>query len=166
MSDIETYDNLVYYLSDMDECSSSCIFYEDCPVSLDGTRLNTCLIKRDKTYDVFYNLFVNTKKGIDAEIKNALYKMSRDAITTGDNKDYLNNLVKVKSAFYGPDKNKDVEEITAINIEITPVGDPVQQTSEPQVSEEARPKRNTNSKKRNTEDGVRSTKHKGCTVYR
>mgnify|MGYP003319587360 CR=1 FL=1 len=115
------YKELVNYITDRDTCDGTCIFHDICPVSPSALLKELCLIKRDLTFDVFYNLYVSPKQGIDNEIKGALYKMSQDAATSGDNKEYLNQLVKVKSAFYGPDKGKDVEEITEVNIDIVPV---------------------------------------------
>lgn len=115
------YKELVNYITDRDTCDSTCVFHDICPVSPSALLKEICLIKRDLTFDVFYNLYVSPKQGIDNEIKGALYKMSQDAATSGDNKEYLNQLVKVKSAFYGPDKGKDVEEITEVNIDIVPV---------------------------------------------
>lgn len=131
MSENESFKHTVEYLMDRDTCDQTCLFNETCPVYSQANCLKTCLIKRDKTFDVFYNLFVTTKTGIDQEIKNALYKMNEDAVTSGDNRDYLNMLVKVKSAFYGPDKSKDVEEITAVNINIEPV--PVEEQNKSDV---------------------------------
>lgn len=115
------YKKMVDYLCCRMTCDDTCLFHSECPVSTEGGLKGQCIVKRDCMFDCFYNLFFDTRKGIDEEIKSALFAMARDSVTSGDKREYLNNLVKVKTAFYGPDKDKAVDEITAINIDIVPV---------------------------------------------
>jgi len=115
------YREMVNYLMDKTTCDDSCIFGPKCPVSSQGAMQKTCIIKRDAMYDTFYHLFFDTKSGIDEEIKLSLYEMAKESKITGDKRDYLSQLVKVKTALYGPDKTKDAKDITSVNVNITPV---------------------------------------------